>query len=210
MSAAGIPQIAAVMGSCTAGGAYVPAMADESIIVRNQGTIFLGGPPLVKAATGEIVSAEDLGGADVHSRISGVTDHLAESDAHALGIVRRIVGNLNSVKQPGIDIAPPRDPLYPAEQLYGIVPADSRESYDVRELIARIVDGSEFDEFKRLYGATLVTGFARIWAIPSASSPITASCSGRARRRAPISSSCATARHPAGVPAEHHRLHGRA
>ena len=166
MSAAGIPQIAAVMGSCTAGGAYVPAMADESIIVRNQGTIFLGGPPLVKAATGEIVSAEDLGGADVHSRISGVTDHLAESDAHALGIVRRIVGNLNSVKQPGIDIAPPRDPLYPAQQLYGIVPADSRESYDVRELIARIVDGSEFDEFKRLYGATLVTGFARIWGYP--------------------------------------------
>jgi 3-methylcrotonyl-CoA carboxylase beta subunit len=166
MSAAGIPQIAVVMGSCTAGGAYVPAMADESIIVRNQGTIFLAGPPLVKAATGEIVTAEDLGGGDVHSRISGVADHLAENDRHALGIARRIVGNLNSVKRPTLDIAPPREPLLPAAELYGVVPADTREPYDIRELIARIVDGSEFDEFKRLYGSTLVTGFARIWGYP--------------------------------------------
>ncbi len=166
MSAAGIPQIAAVMGSCTAGGAYVPAMADESIIVRNQGTIFLGGPPLVKAATGEVVSAEDLGGADVHSRVSGVTDHLAESDAHALGIVRRIVGTLNTTKPSGLDLAAPQEPRYAADELYGIVPANSRESYDVHELIARIVDGSGFDEFKTLYGTTLVTGFARIWGYP--------------------------------------------
>ncbi|MGI4795044.1 MAG: carboxyl transferase domain-containing protein [Janthinobacterium lividum] len=166
MSADGIPQIAVVMGSCTAGGAYVPAMADESIIVRNQGTIFLGGPPLVKAATGEIVTAEDLGGADVHSRVSGVTDHLAESDSHALGIARRIVADLNTKKQIGLDATAPREPLFSQTELYGIVPANSRESYDVREVIARIVDGSEFDEFKRLYGPTLVTGFARIWGYP--------------------------------------------
>ena len=166
MSAAGIPQIAAVLGSCTAGGAYVPAMADESIIVRNQGTIFLGGPPLVKAATGEVVSAEDLGGADVHSRVSGVTDHLAESDAHALGIARRIVADLNTVKRVGLDVAPPVDPLFAADELYGVVPEDRREAYDVREVIARLVDGSVFDEFKPLFGPTLVTGFARIWGYP--------------------------------------------
>ena len=166
MSAAGIPQIAAVMGSCTAGGAYVPAMADESIIVRNQGTIFLGGPPLVRAATGEVVTAEDLGGADVHSRVSGVADHLAESDAHALGIARRIVADLNVTKQVGLDVAAPQEPRFAAEEMYGVVPANSRETYDVRELIARLVDGSEFDEFKRLYGATLVTGFARVWGYP--------------------------------------------
>ncbi|MGI4954084.1 MAG: carboxyl transferase domain-containing protein [Janthinobacterium lividum] len=166
MSAAGIPQIAVVMGSCTAGGAYVPAMSDESIIVRNQGTIFLAGPPLVKAATGEVVSAEDLGGGDLHSRVSGVVDHLAENDPHALGIARRIVGTLNTIKRPGVALRPPRDPIYPASDLYSIVPADTREPYDVRELIARIVDGSELDEFKRLYGPTLVTGFAHIWGIP--------------------------------------------
>jgi len=166
MSAAGIPQIAVVMGSCTAGGAYVPAMSDESIIVRNQGTIFLAGPPLVKAATGEVVSAEDLGGGDLHSRVSGVVDHLAENDPHALGIARRIVGTLNTTKRPGVALRPPRDPIYPASDLYSIVPADTREPYDVRELIARIVDGSEMDEFKRLYGPTLVTGFAHIWGIP--------------------------------------------
>ncbi len=166
MSAAGIPQIAVVMGSCTAGGAYVPAMADQSIIVRNQGTIFLAGPPLVKAATGEIVTAEDLGGGELHSRTSGVTDHLAETDAHALGIARRIVGGLNRVKHQTLDLRPPREPLYPAHELYGVVPSDTREPYDVRELIARIVDGSEFDEFKALYGPTLVTGFARIWGYP--------------------------------------------
>jgi 3-methylcrotonyl-CoA carboxylase beta subunit len=167
MSAAGIPQIAVVMGSCTAGGAYVPAMADESIIVRNQGTIFLGGPPLVKAATGEVVSAEELGGADVHSRTSGVTDHYAENDAHALGIARRIVGNLNRVKAaPGFEIAPPRPPRHGPEEIYAVVPANLRQPYEAREVIARIVDGSELDEFKRLYGPTLVTGFARIWGYP--------------------------------------------
>jgi 3-methylcrotonyl-CoA carboxylase beta subunit len=166
MSAAGVPQIAIVMGSCTAGGAYVPAMSDESIIVKGQGTIFLGGPPLVKAATGEVVSAEDLGGADVHSRVSGVTDHYALDDRHALGIARRIVGNLNSVKQIGLDVAEPREPLFPAQELYGVIPADTRRPYDVHEIIARLVDGSEFDEFKALYGQTLVCGFARIWGYP--------------------------------------------
>ena len=166
LSAAGIPQIAVVMGSCTAGGAYVPAMADECVIVRGQGTIFLGGPPLVKAATGEVVSAEELGGADVHARISGVVDHEALDDTHALGIARNIVSRLNRVKRIGLDVAAPAEPLHPAEDLYGIVPADPRRTYDVREVIARIVDGSDFDEFKRLYGETLVTGFARIWGYP--------------------------------------------
>ncbi len=162
MSALGIPQIAVVMGSCTAGGAYVPAMSDEAIIVRNQGTIFLGGPPLVKAATGEEVTAEELGGGDVHTRISGVADHLAESDAHALQIARRVVANLNSVKSVTLDIVPPVAPLYDAEELYGVIPGDTRKPYDVREVIARIVDGSAFDEFKQRYGPTLVTGFARL------------------------------------------------
>ncbi|HEX9490368.1 MAG TPA: carboxyl transferase domain-containing protein, partial [Stellaceae bacterium] len=166
LSAAGVPQIAVVMGSCTAGGAYVPAMSDESIIVRNQGTIFLAGPPLVKAAIGEVVTAEDLGGADVHSRISGVTDHYALDDAHALGIARRIVGHLNRVKRPMLDIAAPVEPLYDPQEIYGVVPSDTRKPYDVREVIARIVDGSELDEFKQLYGQTLVTGFARIWGYP--------------------------------------------
>ncbi len=166
MSAKGIPQIASVMGSCTAGGAYVPAMSDESIIVRNQGTIFLGGPPLVKAATGEVVSAEDLGGADTHSRISGVTDHYAENDHHALSIVRRIVGNLNRRKPEQLVLRDPTPPAYDPQEIYGIVPADTRKPYDVREVIARIVDGSEFDEFKQLYGTTLVCGFAHIWGYP--------------------------------------------
>jgi 3-methylcrotonyl-CoA carboxylase beta subunit len=166
LSAAGVPQIAVVMGSCTAGGAYVPAMADESVIVRGQGTIFLGGPPLVKAATGEVVSAEELGGAEVHARISGVADHYALDDSHALGIARNVVGRLNRVKRIDLDIVPPVDPLYPAEDLYGIVPADPRKTYDVREVIARLVDGSEFDEFKPLYAETLVTGFARLWGYP--------------------------------------------
>ena len=166
LSAAGIPQIALVMGSCTAGGAYVPAMSDETIIVRNQGTIFLAGPPLVKAATGEVVTAEELGGADVHARISGVADHLALDDAHALGIARRIVGNLNRAKRATLDITEPREPLYRAEELYGVVPSDRRKPYDVREVIARLVDASELDEFKRLYGETLVTGFARLWGYP--------------------------------------------
>ena len=166
MSARGIAQIAVVMGSCTAGGAYVPAMCDESIIVRNQGTIFLAGPPLVKAATGEIVSAEDLGGADVHSRISGVTDHYAENDAHALGIARRIVGNLNRAKRPDVALRDPMPPRYEAHELYGVVPLDRRHPFDVREVIARIVDDSEFDEFKQLYGPTVVTGFAHVFGYP--------------------------------------------
>ncbi|MGE0259741.1 MAG: carboxyl transferase domain-containing protein [Alphaproteobacteria bacterium] len=166
LSALGIPQIAIVMGSCTAGGAYVPAMSDESIIVKEEGTIFLGGPPLVRAATGEIVSAEDLGGADVHSRTSGVTDHYAFDDRHALGIARRIVGNLNRVKPAPLAVQKPREPAYPAEELYGVIPSDVRRPYDVREVVARIADGSELDEFKQLYGATLVCGFARIWGYP--------------------------------------------
>jgi 3-methylcrotonyl-CoA carboxylase beta subunit len=166
LSAAGIPQVAIVMGSCTAGGAYVPAMSDESIIVRNQGTIFLGGPPLVKAATGETVSAEELGGADVHSRQSGVTDYLANDDAHAIAIAQRIVGGLNRVRQPWLEPRAPRDPLYPAEDIYGIVSADPRMLYDVRDIIARLVDGSEFTEFKQLYGTTLVCGFAHICGFP--------------------------------------------
>jgi 3-methylcrotonyl-CoA carboxylase beta subunit len=166
LSALGIPQIALVMGSCTAGGAYVPAMSDESVIVKGEGTIFLGGPPLVKAATGEVVTAEELGGADVHSRVSGVTDHYALDDRHALGIARRIVANLNTVKRAALDMAEPKDPLYPAEDLYGVIPSDTRRPYDVREVIARLVDASQFDEFKALYGQTLVCGFARIWGYP--------------------------------------------
>jgi 3-methylcrotonyl-CoA carboxylase beta subunit len=167
MSAAGIAQIAVVMGSCTAGGAYVPAMSDEAIIVRGQGTIFLGGPPLVKAATGEVVTAEELGGADVHTRISGVADHYAENDAHALGIARRIVAGLNGVKRPAMALRAPAAPRFHAEELYGIVPTDRRKPYDVREVIARIVDDSEFDEFKRRYGPTLVTGFAHLHGYPA-------------------------------------------
>ncbi|HRE16147.1 MAG TPA: carboxyl transferase domain-containing protein, partial [Rhodocyclaceae bacterium] len=147
LSSRGIPQIAAVMGSCTAGGAYVPAMCDESIIVKDQGTIFLGGPPLVKAATGEIVTAEELGGADVHTRLSGVADHLAENDAHALAICRRIVKNLNWQKTPGVSLIPPVEPRFTAEELYGVIPTDTRKPYDVREVIARLVDDSDFDEF---------------------------------------------------------------
>ena len=166
MSARNIPQIAAVMGSCTAGGAYVPAMADESIIVKEQGTIFLAGPPLVKAATGEIVTAEDLGGGDVHARISGVADHLANNDHHALDLARKAVARLNRVKPINGDLKEAIKPAYDAQEIYGIVPADSRKSYDVREIIARTVDGSDFDEFKALYGTTLVCGFARIFGYP--------------------------------------------
>lgn len=166
MSSEGIPQIAVVMGSCTAGGAYVPAMADESIIVQNQGTIFLGGPPLVKAATGEVVSAEELGGGDVHARTSGVVDHLAKDDDHALGIARSIVGNLNHQKTCAVAIREPKAPLYDAKDIYGIIPKDTRQPFDIREVIARIVDGSEFDEFKKLYGETLVCGFAHIHGFP--------------------------------------------
>jgi len=166
MSAAGIPQIAAVMGSCTAGGAYVPAMSDETVIVRNQGTIFLGGPPLVKAATGEVVSAEDLGGGDVHAKISGVADHLAQDDPHALALVRQIVSNLNREKFAQVKMAEPEDPLYDPEELSGVVPPSLSTQYDVREVIARLVDGSRLDEFKKNYGTTVVTGFAHIWGYP--------------------------------------------
>jgi 3-methylcrotonyl-CoA carboxylase beta subunit len=154
------------MGSCTAGGAYVPAMADESIMVRNQATIFLGGPPLVKAATGEEVSAEDLGGADVHTRLSGVADHYAQNDEHALAITRRIVANLNRVKPASLQLAAPRPPLHDPSEIHGLIPSDTRQPYDVREVIARIVDGSEFDEFKANYGTTLVTGFAHLHGMP--------------------------------------------
>jgi 3-methylcrotonyl-CoA carboxylase beta subunit len=166
MSAQGIPQLAVVMGSCTAGGAYMPAMSDESIIVKNQGTIFLGGPPLVKAAIGEVVSAEDLGGGDVHTRLSGVADHLAQNDTHALAIARASVANLNWTKRHEQRLVPPRPPLFDANELHGVIPTDTRKPYDVHEIIARIVDGSEFDEFKARYGTTLVCGFAHIEGMP--------------------------------------------
>ena len=166
LSAKGIPQIAVVMGSCTAGGAYVPAMSDETIIVRNQGTIFLGGPPLVKAAIGEVVSAEDLGGGDVHTRLSGVADHLADNDLHALALARRAVGNLNWRKPEQLVLQPARPPLFDPQELHGVIPADPRKPYDVREIIARVVDGSEFDEFKARFGTTLVTGFAHLEGMP--------------------------------------------
>jgi 3-methylcrotonyl-CoA carboxylase beta subunit len=166
MSALGIPQIAVVMGSCTAGGAYVPAMSDESIIVKEQGTIFLAGPPLVKAATGEVVSAEDLGGGDVHTRLSGVADHLAQNDTHALAIARNAVAHLNKRKPQPLQTVPPRPPLFDAGELHGIIPTDTRKPFDVREIIARIVDGSEFEEFKARYGTTLVTGFAHLEGMP--------------------------------------------
>jgi 3-methylcrotonyl-CoA carboxylase beta subunit len=166
MSAQGIAQIAVVMGSCTAGGAYVPAMSDETIIVKDQGTIFLGGPPLVKAATGEVVSAEDLGGGDVHTRLSGVADHLAQNDLHALALARQSVKNLNAHKRPNIPTHTPVPPKFDAQALYGVIPTDTRKPFDVREIIARIVDGSEFDEFKARFGTTLVCGFARIEGMP--------------------------------------------
>jgi 3-methylcrotonyl-CoA carboxylase beta subunit len=166
MSGLGIPQVAVVMGSCTAGGAYVPAMCDESIIVKEQGTIFLGGPPLVKAATGEVVDAEALGGADVHTRISGVADHYAEDDRHALAIARDVLAHLNRKKAPNVATQPVREPAYPAEQLYGVVPKDTRKPFDIREVIARLVDGSEFQEFKARYGTTLVCGFAHLHGYP--------------------------------------------
>ena len=166
MSAQGLAQIAVVMGSCTAGGAYVPAMSDETIIVKNQGTIFLGGPPLVKAATGEVVTAEDLGGGDVHTRLSGVADHLAQDDVHALALARQCVKSLNARKQPNIATHAPVAPKYDAQELYGVIPTDTRKPFDVREIIARIVDGSELDEFKARFGTTLVCGFARIEGMP--------------------------------------------
>ncbi|MBB3046992.1 3-methylcrotonyl-CoA carboxylase beta subunit [Litorivivens lipolytica] len=166
MSAKGIPQIAVVMGSCTAGGAYIPAMADESIIVKNQGTIFLAGPPLVKAATGEVVTAEELGGADVHCKTSGVSDHYANNDHHALQLARNAVSRLNRRKPQQLDVIESQEPKYAPEEIYGVIPKDTRKPFDVREVIARIVDGSDFDEFKALYGTTLVCGFARLYGMP--------------------------------------------
>ena len=166
MSARGIGQVAVVLGMCTAGGAYVPAMSDENIIVKGAGTIYLAGPPLVKAATGEEVTAEELGGGEMHARISGVTDHLADDEEHALRLARDVVGNLNTVKRVRLDVVPPEEPLYPPEEIYGVLPKDTKHPYDVREVIARLVDGSRLHEFKPLYGATLVTGFARLWGYP--------------------------------------------
>ena len=166
MSAEGIPQIACVMGSCTAGGAYVPAMSDETVIVKNQGTIFLGGPPLVKMATGEVIDAETLGGGDTHTRLSGVADHLAEDDAHALALVRRIVGGLNRTKPQQMDFQKPEPPAYDPEEILGVVPADLKTPYDIREVIMRVVDGSRFSEFKARFGPTLITGFAHIEGVP--------------------------------------------
>ena len=168
MTAAGIPQISCVMGSCTAGGAYVPAMSEETVIVKGQGTIFLGGPPLVKAAIGEIVTPEELGGAEVHTRVSGVADHYALNDAHALAIVRRIIAGLNYRKSVATEVREPREPLYPAEEIYGVIPADPRKPYDVREILARLLDASELDEFKANYGTTLITGFAHLHGYPVA------------------------------------------
>ncbi|HEY8100276.1 MAG TPA: carboxyl transferase domain-containing protein [Burkholderiaceae bacterium] len=166
LSAKGIPQVAVIMGSCTAGGAYVPAMSDESIIVKDQGTIFLGGPPLVKAATGEVVTADDLGGADVHTRLSGVVDHLAQNDTHALSLARTIVSNLNRQKKHSLVLREPIEPKYSAQELYGLIPVDTRRQFDIHEVISRVVDGSEFDEFKARYGTTLICGFAHIFGMP--------------------------------------------
>jgi 3-methylcrotonyl-CoA carboxylase beta subunit len=210
MSAKGIPQIAVVMGSCTAGGAYVPAMSDESIIVKNQGTIFLGGPPLVKAATGEVVSAEDLGGGDVHTRLSGVADHLAQNDTHALSLARTIVSNLNRQKPQTVVTRPVAEPLYPASELYGVIPADTRKPFDVREVIARIVDGSQFDEFKARYGTTLVCGFAHIHGMPVgiiANNGILFSES--ALKGTHFIELCCQRKIPLVFLAEHHGLYGR-
>ena len=210
LSAQGIPQVAVVMGSCTAGGAYVPAMSDETVIVRNQGTIFLGGPPLVKAATGELVSAEDLGGGDVHTRLSGVADHLAENDSHALLLARRIVANFNRRKPATVTLEASEEPVFDPQEVYGVIPQDTRKPYDVREIIARVVDGSRFDEFKPRYGSTLVTGFARLYGMPvghrrQQRHPVRrVGAEGRALHRAVLA-----ARRAACVPAEHHRLHGR-
>ena len=207
----GIPQIAAVLGSCTAGGAYVPAMSDEAVIVRNQGTIFLGGPPLVKAATGEVVTAEELGGGDLHSRISGVTDHLADDDAHALRIVRVDRRHAGPAGAAAVGACcPTEDPLADPDELYDVVPTDSRTPYDVREVITRIVDGSRFHEFKAEYGTTLVTGFARLHGHPVgivANNGILFSES--ALKGAHFIELCDQRGDPAGVPAEHLRVHGR-
>ena len=211
MSARGIAQIAVVMGSCTAGGAYVPAMSDVTIIVREQGTIFLAGPPLVKAATGEEVTAEDLGGGDVHTRLSGVADYLAEDDAHALALARQAVAGLNRARPAGLALQAAEEPAYDPEEILGVVPADLRTPYDIREVIARLVDGSRFDEFKARFGATLVCGFAHVMGMPVgivANNGVLFSES--AVKGAHFVELCSAAADPAGVPAEHHRVHGRA
>ena len=210
MSAEGIPQIAVVMGSCTAGGAYVPAMADESIIVRNQATIFLAGPPLVKAATGEVVTAEELGGADVHCRESGVSDHYAQNDHHALELARRSVSRLNRPKTEQLDTKTSKEPLYDIKELYGIMPKDMRLPFDVREVIARLVDGSDFDEFKALFGTTLVCGFARIHGYPVgivANNGILFSQA--AQKGAHFVELCAQRKIPLVFFTKHHRFYGR-
>ena len=209
MSARGIAQIAVVMGMCTAGGAYVPAMADEAIMVKDQATIYLGGPPLVKAATGEELTAEELGGADVHTRISGVADHYAQDDHHALAMARRVVRHLNRPKAVGLEVREPRAPLYPADELYGIVGTDLKRQIDIREVIARIVDGSEFDEFKSRYGDTLVCGFAHLHGYPRGHPGQQRRPSQRlGSKRRPLHRAVLQAGHSPGVPAEHHRLHG--
>ena len=210
MSARGIAQIAAVLGSCTAGGAYVPAMSDEAVIVRNQGTIFLGGPPLVKAATGEVVTAEELGGGDLHSRVSGVTDHLAEDDTDALRIVRSIVATLGPRAPRPWEVSPTEEPAVDPAELYGVVPADLRTPYDVREVITRIVDGSRFAEFKAAYGPTLVTGFAQHPRPPGRDHRQQRHLVQRVRPQGcPLHRAVRPAEDPADLPAEHHRVHGR-
>ena len=210
LSAKGIPQIASVMGSCTAGGAYVPAMSDETIIVKGTGTIFIGGPPLVKAATGQDVTAEELGGADVHTRLSGVADHYATSDEHALALVRQIVRNLNPApKAPPWDVLPPEEPAAHPEELYGLIPDDYREPFDPREVIARIVDGSRFDEFKALYGETLVCGFAHRGLSGRDPRQQRRPLRGVGAERRALHRARLQAEDPARLPPEHHRLHGR-
>jgi len=207
MSAAGIPQIAVVMGSCTAGGAYIPAMSDQAVIVKNEGTIFLGGPQLVKAATGEVSTAEEIGGAEVHSRISGVTDYMAENDTHALAIAREITAGLNFVKKTSLKLRPSREPRFAPEEIYGVVPSDVRRAYDVRELIARIVDDSEFDEFKQLFGPTLVTGFAHI---PGYRRKQRNSVFGERAEGHPLHHAVLAAKNSARVSAEYFGFHGGA
>ena len=209
MSAKGIPQIAVVMGSCTAGGAYVPAMSDVTIIVREQGTIFLAGPPLVKSATGEVVTAEELGGGDVHTRLSGVADYLAEDDAHALALAREAIRGLNRSRPQTVQWQSPEEPAYDPDEILGVVPADLKTPYDIRLLIMRLVDGSRFDEFKARYGETLLWlrprhGHARGHHRQQWRSVLRGGGQGRALRRAVLA-----AADPAGVPAEHHRFHGR-
>ena len=209
LSAQNIPQISVVMGSCTAGGAYLPAMSDVSIIVKEQGTIFLAGPPLVKAATGEVVSAEELGGGDMHTRLSGVVDYLADNDTHALALARQAIAGLNRCKRQQLNLQTPEDPVYDPDEILGIVPADLKTPYDVREVIARVVDGSRFDEFKARYGQTLVCGFAYVMGMPVgiiANNGVLFSES--SLKGAPFCGTLFAAQNPACIPSKHYRLHG--